>query len=213
MLVVGGGEVALRKVRTLLEAEAIITVVAPHFHEEFASLRSSRLRRFARAFKPGDLKNKHMVFATTDNAPLNKEIARRCKKARVPVNVATPPDAGTFHVPSTIRRGPVTLAISTNGASAALARSLREHLEKALGNEWGILAGLLESRRKQILKSVADSAERRTLLSELGSLRWAKLIKKSGEKAAAAKMDALIAAARKPKAKRAGGLQSSEVRA
>jgi len=192
VLVVGGGEVAIRKVRTLLEAGAAVTVVAPHFHEELAALRAKSLRRVARAFKSADLKNKHMVFAATDNPALNTEIAARCRKARVLVNVATPPDAGNFHVPATIRRGPLTIAISTGGASAALARSLREHLETQLGDEWSILAGLLEARRKNILRLVKDPETRRELLSELGSARWARRIRQNGETAAAREMDALI---------------------
>lgn len=193
VLVVGGGDVALRKVRALLEAEAEVTAVSLEFHGGFSALRSSRMRQVKRGFRFSDLKNKSLVFAATDNEILNTQIARRCKKARVPVNVAAPPEAGTFHVPATFRRGPLAISISSGGASAALTKTLREHLEKNVGAEWSELAALLEARRDSVRKGVKDPQRRRDLLSDLGAARWARVLKQRGAAFVAAKMDALIA--------------------
>lgn len=196
-LVVGGGEVAFRKTCTLLNAQARVTVVAPEFHATFGALKRAKgLRLLRRAFRAADLGHARLVFAATHDPALNARIARASIKKGLLVNVAAPPEAGNFHVPASIHRGRLSIAISTAGASAALARALRARIEKIVGEEWGELAGLLEQRREKLLSTIRDSAARHELLCELGSAKWAQRIKRRGAKRAAREIDALIRASR-----------------
>lgn len=197
-LVVGGGEVALRKTRSLLESQARVTVVAPEFHAAFGALkRAKNLRLVRRKFRTTDLNGARLVFAATHDPELNVRIARVANAKGLLVNVAAPPDAGNFQVPASIRRGRLSIAISTGGASAALARSLREEIEKKIGDEWSDLAGLLEQRRSKLLESMDDAGARHNLLIELGSAKWAKRVKQRGAKNAGREMDVLIRASQK----------------
>jgi len=194
VLIVGGGEVAVRKAGSLLEAGAKVTVVSPHFHAGFRSLaRVQTLKMLKRTYRSSDLKGQRLVFAATNVESLNEKIAIAAKARGQWVNVAAPPDAGDFIVPSHFRRGSVTVSISTGGASAALARAMRERLEKALGEEWGVVAELLEARRKSVHARVGNPMLRRTLLLKLGSRKIVALAKKSGRAAVAREMDRLIA--------------------
>jgi precorrin-2 dehydrogenase / sirohydrochlorin ferrochelatase len=198
VLVVGGGEVALRKVTVLLEAGAQVTVVSPEFHPELSGLKRSRpkgsgqLTLARRKFAAGDVKKNRLVFAATHDEALNTRIAEASGKQGVFVNVAAPGDAGSFQVPATVRRGKLSIAISTGGASAALARTVRERVEKVVGPEWGELAGLLEARRSPVLEKIQDPQLRNSLLKKLGMPRWAAMIKKHGSRKVAAEMDSLI---------------------
>jgi siroheme synthase-like protein len=194
VLVVGGGDVALRKVGSLVESGAQVTLVSPEFHPDFGPL-LKRVKSHRRRFKDSDLRGKRLVFAATNVESLNARIAALAKKNGAWVNVAAPPEAGNFVVPSHFRRGPVMVSISTGGASAALARSMRERLEGALGEEWGVAAELLDVRREKILNVVPDPAKRRALLQRLGHAKTAQAIKRSGRAAVAKQMDQLIRAA------------------
>ena len=200
-LVVGGGEVALRKTRSLLEAEARVIVIAPEFHAAFSALKRAKgLRLIRRVFKPADMSRARLVFAATHDSALNSRIARAAIKKGLLVNVAAPPEAGNFHVPASIHRGRLSIAISTGGASAALARSLREQIERTVGDEWGELAGLLDERRATLLAKISDTVARHELLCELGSAKWARRIKARGVKNTAREMDAVIRAAKNKQA-------------
>ena len=213
-LVVGGGEVALRKTRSLLEARARVTAVAPEFHAAFGGLKRAKgLRLVRREFKPADLKRARFVFAATHNPALNARIARAAIKKGLLVNVAAPPEAGNFHVPASIHRGRLSIAISTGGASAALARSLREQIEKTVGDEWGELAGILDERRTKLLSDMNDTVARHELLCELGSAKWARRVKARGVKNTAREMDAVIRAAKKNGASRQAGISPPQKRA
>jgi precorrin-2 dehydrogenase / sirohydrochlorin ferrochelatase len=198
VLIVGGGDVAARKMSGLLSTGANVIVVALSANAEIqSSAHRKKIRLQRRAFQTSDLRGARLVFAATDNLALNRRIAKLCRARGIAVNVAAPPDAGDAVIPGMVRRGPFCIAVSTGGASAALARHWRQHLEKIAGLEWGILSELLETRRARILRQIADDSIRATLLRQLAAPRWAALIKKSGRRHAAAQMDELIARALK----------------
>jgi siroheme synthase-like protein len=202
VLVVGGGAVAARKVASLFGAQACVTVVAPEFDPAFKTLAErARLRLVKRHFRVSDLNGQSMAFATTDDLALNVRIAEQAKRRGLWVNVAAPGEAGNFQVPSALWRGPLCVSVSTSGASAALARTLREHLGQSLGPEWGQLAALLEARRERILKQVPEPGARRRLLRRLAEPRWAKMTKRYGLKRVAQDMDKLIGKIQNPKSK------------
>jgi precorrin-2 dehydrogenase / sirohydrochlorin ferrochelatase len=144
-VVVGGGEVANRKARKLLQARARVVVISPEIKPE---LESMAIEVHRRPYEGGDLEGAHLAFAATDSREVNASVAREAKERGVPVNVADKPSEGDFALPSTLRRGRLQVAVSTGGASPALARRIRDELEVVFGPEWaGILEELYAARR------------------------------------------------------------------
>lgn len=163
ILVVGGGPVALRKVSGVLEAGGRPDVVAIAVLPELERLIDGRGLTWARRpYAAGDLRGYHLVFAATDAAEVNAQVAAEAQAAGALVNGADDGEGSTFHVPSAIRRDPVVVAFSTGGASPLLSRRLRERLESVVTPGLGRAAGRLSAVRKQIRdRWPADEARRR----------------------------------------------------
>jgi siroheme synthase-like protein len=144
-VVVGGGEVANRKARKLLQARARVVVISP---EIGADLESVAIEVHRRAYREGDLEGAYLVFAATNVREVNAAVTREAKERGVPVNVADKPSEGDFALPSTLRRGRLQVSVSTGGASPTLARRIRGELEEVFGPEWaGIVEELDRNRR------------------------------------------------------------------
>jgi precorrin-2 dehydrogenase/sirohydrochlorin ferrochelatase len=144
-VVVGGGEVANRKARKLLQARAKVVVISPEVKPELASM-AVEVRR--RQYREGDLEGTFLAFAATDYREVNAAVAREGRERGILVNVADEPSEGDFALPSTLRRGQLQVAVSTGGASPTLARRIRRELEDAFGYEWaGVVAELYKARR------------------------------------------------------------------
>ena len=144
-VVVGGGEVANRKARKLLQARARVVVISP---EIGAKLEGVAVEIHRRPYREGDLEDAYLAFAATNSRGVNAAVAREAKRRGVPVNVADEPSEGDFALPSTLRRGRLQVAVSTGGASPTLARRIREELEEAFVPEWaGIVEELNAARR------------------------------------------------------------------
>lgn len=135
---VGGGAVAGRKARRLLQARAEVVVISPEVNEELAAMATEVHRR---RYRPGDLEGAFAAFVATDSREVNAGVALEAKRLGVLVNVADEPEEGDFVLPSTLRRGRLQVAVSTGGASPVLAREIRKKLEDRFGPEW---AGLVE---------------------------------------------------------------------
>jgi siroheme synthase-like protein len=134
VVVIGAGGVATRKVRTLLAAKARVTIVSPEAKAAIRQLaRSKRVRWVCRPYRRGDLRGASLAIAATSDLATNESVCAEAKRLRVLVNCIAPPSAGNFIVPSHIRRGGISLAISTGGASPAFAKRLRRDLERFLG--------------------------------------------------------------------------------
>ncbi len=132
-LVVGGGAVAARKVRGLLAAGARVTIVCPEAVEELADLaRGARISWRQRPYLAGDLAGFRLAIAATSCAKVNAQVYEEALAQGALVNSVDDPRHSSFFVPSVVRRGLLTLAISTSGAVPYLARRLREHLEGRL---------------------------------------------------------------------------------
>ena len=144
-VVVGGGEVANRKARKLLQARAHVVVISP---EIGAELESVAVEIHPRPYRRGDLEGAHLAFAATDSREVNAAVAREARGRGVPVNVADEPSEGDFALPSTLRRGRLQVAVSTGGASPTLARRIREELEEAFGPEWAGIVEELDAARR-----------------------------------------------------------------
>jgi siroheme synthase-like protein len=130
VLLVGGGVIATRKARDLAAAGAKVRVVALDVAEEIEAVAVER-----RAFEERDVEGAWLVMAATDDAQVQKQIAEACQKARVFCIAVDDPDNASAYGGGVVRRGPVTIAISTSGEAPALARLMREVLEQMLPDE------------------------------------------------------------------------------
>ncbi|MDP3858076.1 MAG: siroheme synthase CysG [Stagnimonas sp.] len=164
VLVVGGGEVAARKVRLLQRAGPRIAVVSAALNAELSALLGAgELRHVGERFEPKQLQGCRLVIAATDDAALNRQVAEAANAAGVPVNVVDDPVLSSFITPSLIDRAPVLVAISTGGAAPVLARRLRERIEALLPAGYGRIASFMEQHRPAVK---ALPVERRRALWE-----------------------------------------------
>ena len=162
VLVVGGGEVALRKITLLERSGAAISVVAPKVApalEERAAAGTITLA--VREFAPQDLDGARLVIVATSRRAVNRWIANLSESRNIPVNVVDDAQASRFIVPAIIDRDPVLVAISTGGASPVLARRLRERLESLVPKRIGKLATWLKALRAGTRRKLRDTDERR----------------------------------------------------
>jgi siroheme synthase-like protein len=171
-LVVGGGKVALQKARALAKGGALLTVISPDLGPGFKHLDARYLRR---PFRASDAKGQLMAIAATDDPKVNRAVHRECLRRGVLVNVVDVPTLCTFIVPSVVRRGPVTLAISTDGESPALAKALRKDLERLYPRSLGRFARTVGRARRRILRAIPPSEARTRILKGLaGGLAFTK---------------------------------------
>lgn len=160
VLLVGGGDIALRKARLLLDAGANLTVVAPSLHEELTELLVGHTyipSRFTAAY----LNDQMLVIAATDDEEVNAEVAAAADAANIWVNVVDDPDRSSFIFPSIIDRSPIMVAVSSGGKAPVLVRMLRERLEALLPKHLGALANLSGEWRNQIKQKLGDITSRR----------------------------------------------------
>ncbi len=161
VLVVGGGTVAARKVDALLEVGAEVRVGAPHLAPALLNLaRQGRIRHLPGAFRAGWLEDVWLVIAASNDTAANAAVARAAEARRLLVNVVDDASQSTFHVPARLRRGALTLAISSGGVAPALARRLRADLEANLDESLGALADLVARHRPRIRRVLPDPAAR-----------------------------------------------------
>lgn len=165
-LVVGGGEIASRKVEDLLAAKARVTVVAPDINGKIAAL-ASQITIQQRAYEPGDIGDAFVVIAATDDEELNAVIFRDCQARKVLVNVVDRPPLCTFTVPATVHRGDLTIAIATDGRCPAFASILREELEGRYGPEYAGLVERFADVRNQMITGGAKGPEIRERIASL----------------------------------------------
>lgn len=164
-LVVGGGVVAARKVRALREAGVAVRLVAPDVDPSLETLEGVAVER--RAYREEDLDGARLVIAATDDPALNAAIAQRCEELGILANTATQSLQASSILPSTINRDPISIAVSTTGASPALAKMLRSRLESLLPPSYSRLAELIERFRAPANRAIAGSRERGRFWAEI----------------------------------------------
>lgn len=136
IVVVGGGTVAARRVKTLLDFAEDITVVSPEICEKLRALREgSGLRVIERGWRQEDLAGAQIVLAATDQKEVNAKIVRYCREHRIPVNTADDKSLCDFYFPSIIKEDPVIIGINSGGISPAKVKETRQKLERALSKE------------------------------------------------------------------------------
>ncbi|MBV9774773.1 MAG: bifunctional precorrin-2 dehydrogenase/sirohydrochlorin ferrochelatase [Gemmatimonadetes bacterium] len=169
VLVVGGGAVAARKVAGVVEAGGRPTIVAPELAPELAALTEREgLPCHRRPYRAGDTAGFQLVFAATDRPEVNAAVAREAAEGGALVDRADAGGESSFHVPATVRRGEVVVALSTGGASPLLARRLRERLEEVVTAGVGRAARRLEELRDEVrVRWPRDEARRRAFWFDL----------------------------------------------
>ena len=171
VLVVGGGAVAERKVDGLLQVGALPTVVSPTLTERLeAWARESRIRWIDRSYRHGDVAGHALVFVATDDGAVNAEAAGEARARGIWVNAADDPPHCEFTLPSVLRRGELTVAVSTGGTSPALARAIREELESYFTDDYRTLADVASEARRDLGARLDSDTWHRALDSELRRL-------------------------------------------
>lgn len=192
-LVIGGGNVAARKIRSLLDAGARVTVVAPILADTTAELAKRQdLDVARREFKETDVRGQLLVIAATGDADVNRRAFAVCRERRVLINTVDDAALSTAIFPSIVDRAPVTVAVSTAGASPTLARRIREQIEALLPAATGRLAEFLGGRRGRVRTAVPDIDARRRLWDNVLDGNVPAHIAAGDEEAADAELDRLV---------------------
>jgi len=161
-VVIGGGEVAARKVSLLLEVGGSVTVYSPELCGTLAELREAgKIEYVASRFSDDVLDGCSIAIAATDDDTVNRRVSEAAKRRNVPVNVVDQPELCSFIVPSIVDRSPVVVAVSTGGASPVLARLIRARLETLIPSAYGRLAELVASFREKVKARFRHPAKRR----------------------------------------------------
>ena len=167
-LVVGGGEVAARKVTALREAGARPVVVSPALCEVLRQqAERGEIDAVWRAYRPGDLNGARLAIAATDDPAINEAVWRDAQAIGCLINVVDYPARCNFHVPATVRRGALTLSVSTGGTSPLLARRIREVLDQEFDAAYEPFLALLGEARPLVQARVADVGRRKALWEAL----------------------------------------------
>lgn len=178
-LVVGGGCVALRKVKSLISYGAKVYVVAKVIEDELMELEKQKMIRIKqRAFIKTDIKGKFLVFAATQDSKVNKAIYNICKKERILVNVADNPNLCSFIVPSVLQRGDFQISICSGGNAPGLSKKIREELEEIFPENFEKLAEEIGKEREKIKTENACEQERAKLIKSILNNKIIKIIDK-----------------------------------
>lgn len=167
-VVIGGGLVAQRKVTTLLRYGAKITVVSPSVTRRLAAYaKQGRIRYVARRFRPADLRGAWLVYASTDDQRMNEQVFREATRRRILTNVVDQKPLCSFIAPAIVRRGALTVAVSTGGASPALAKKVRSDIGRVLGSGYVPMVRLLDGLRGVAKHALPSYADRKRYFGEL----------------------------------------------
>lgn len=184
-LVVGGGEVAARKVMLLLQAGACVVVVSPKLGEDLEKLHiQGKITHCADYFSPKCLGNVVLVIAATNDHVTNQQVSECAKKQHIPVNVVDSPDLCTFIMPSIVDRSPMLIAISSGGQSPVLARLLRTQLEMTIPITYGRLAAIAGKCRQQVKQHFTHVRKRRFFWEKILQGPFAEMVHAGKEKSA-----------------------------
>src|SRR6266508_2881292 len=167
-VVIGGGKIAEGKVDGLLEAEAKVTVISPDLTPRLHDLvNQKQITHLARTYQPGDLTGAFMVICATDRADINHQVWQEASANRQLVNVVDDTPRCNFIAPSILRKGDLTIAISTSGKAPALAVRLKERLQREIGPEYERFLELARALREPLAQHIPDFETRKALWYEL----------------------------------------------
>ncbi len=178
-MVVGGGEVAARKAASLLEAGADVAVVSPSMVDALTELaRAGRIQHIDREYQAGDIAGTALVYAATDDADLHRRLHDEARARGIPINVVDVPALCTFITPAVMTRGSLKIAVSTEGASPAMAKRIIAHLERLFGPEYGLAMEVLRAARRHLQANEPNIANRAKKLTALAAARIPEYLRK-----------------------------------
>lgn len=167
-LVVGGGSVGSRKVKTLLDCGAVVSVVSTEVSGTLAQYaRRGLVELINRAYRPSDLDGMFLVIGATDDEALNRKISNDAQRLGKLCNIADRPEACNFILPSIVNRGDLTIAVSTAGKSPAFAKHLRKSLENSFGPEYAEFLDLMGAVRSRLLAEKHEPEAHKPIFEQL----------------------------------------------
>ena len=168
VLVVGAGRVGLEKIRGLLACEASVVVVAPEAEPEIEAMaENNQLTWVKKRFEAADLEGSLLVIAATSDTEVNTAVYEAADARCMLVNVVDVPHLCNFVLPAISRRGPIAVAVSTSGASPALAKRLRREIDERVGAEYALLASLLDEQRDWAKETLPTYDDRRVFFESI----------------------------------------------
>jgi precorrin-2 dehydrogenase/sirohydrochlorin ferrochelatase len=192
-VVVGGGPVAARKVTALLRCGAAVTVISPTLSDSLLRQHDKGLIGFRRRnYRKGDLAKAFLVVAATADPQVNEKIAR---EAPCLINVVDRPQLGNFIVPSRVSRGPLTIAVSTSGASPGLSREIRREMSNLYDKRFGEFFSFAAKLRRRLLRDVSDREVRARILNAVASHEVLQTLRGEGFAAARERVMKLVSQA------------------
>ena len=182
-LVVGGGDVAYRKVQSLLPTGARIIVVSPRVVQGLTFLEAKeRIRIRKRSFHVNDMRGTILVIGATDSVDVNRKVWSQATKKGILCNVVDRPALCNVIFPSVVRRGRLQIAISTGGASPAMASFIRRNMEADYGDEYALALEILWSLRRRVLRQKGDPEKNRELFHRVTSQQFIDLCRDRDER-------------------------------
>lgn len=167
-VVIGGGKIAEGKVEGLVDVQAKVTVISPDLTPRLLELAETKqIVYWARLYQPGDLTGAFMVISATDQPEINQQVWQEATRNRQLVNVVDDTPRCNFIAPSILRKGDLTIAISTSGKAPALAVRLKERFHRELGPEYERFLELAGELREPLARNIPDFETRRALWYEL----------------------------------------------
>ncbi|HJV31190.1 MAG TPA: NAD(P)-binding protein [Bacillales bacterium] len=172
IVVVGGGKVAERKVSGLLGTGATIEVISPNLTDELERLaQDGQIQWFQKSFSIEDIDQAFMIFAATNDSNIN-QLIKKAAGAHQLITIADDPDNSDFHVPAQVKRGRLTIAVSTGGASPILAGKITKQLSCEFDEQYEEYVEFLYWARRKILNEVTDPSVKKKLLTEIVSPKF-----------------------------------------
>ncbi|WP_431087285.1 precorrin-2 dehydrogenase/sirohydrochlorin ferrochelatase family protein [Paenibacillus sp. 8b26] len=168
--IVGGGRIAERKVKGLMESGAFITVISPNITPDLQVLADHKqLHWVNRVYREGDLQGAFLVYAATDRREVNNTVAHEAVQRGILVNVADRSEDADFITPGIIRRGRLTISVSTSGAGPAVTSEITSALDTLFGSEYEPYLDFMYDMRQAIKRTVSSPQQRAKLLRRLAS--------------------------------------------
>ena len=169
-LVIGGGDIAFRKINLLIKAQAKVDCLSPLFCEGITNLsQNGDVNLIQKRFESDDIKDYAIIIASTDDSSVNALISKSAKKARIPVNVVDSPELSSFIMPSIVDRSPVIIAVSSAGKAPVLARIIRAKLETVIPSAYGVLAEIAGEYRQKVKDRFSKIKDRRAFWESIFS--------------------------------------------
>lgn len=172
--IVGGGKVAFRKASLLVEEGCEIQVIAPKFIEAFKEL-GPLVNKVYKNYEEGDCAGSILVFAATDDKVLNEAVGTYCRRAKIFCNVVDHTALSSFSTPAQLKRGDLTITVSTGGKSPSLANRIKEDLARCYGEEYGEYVTLLGQLREKVLQDETDQVKKKEILNRIVTFSFEEL--------------------------------------